>query len=465
MEIPIKYLISDIRTPKEFNQGTISGYKKRDVIKAFENAIINSKLEEAIHWCVELHISTYDKEIWKSIFEIYFKYIHVNNPKLFFYIIQIKEEYEKIIIYYPKHYYLFSRNNQQIRNLFCNLVCISCLSKKNNLFLDKSLPKVNLNKITKDELKNRIIQDNYQIIKDLNYDDLNQTEILCLNQIFTNLSNHNGTLKNCLYWYILLEKSIKQRNNNKKVDIKDNLYKNYDVSKNSMLNYIDKHKIIDRQHWTNLIWEMFFKILTPNHKNTLLINKLKNYYNQEFKDSKISSLKYCFFIIFYIYKSNLNWNNSLIPKYSYYIQCCAAINTMYFNIYNNVLNVLDQNTKELLIKKFYNLKEMIINKHLKEPKKIIKNKKKINLNKIIKGNPLNSNLIEDENDEYIEEDKVLINKNKTKKDIIDAKEEKVNKKLDFFNQIISKKSNEIKKYSSQPSNEIKELFIIKKRKS
>ena len=83
MEIPVKYLISDIRTPKEFNQGTISGYKKRDVIKAFENAIINSKLEEAIHWCVELHISTYDKEIWKSIFETYFKYIHVNNPNYY----------------------------------------------------------------------------------------------------------------------------------------------------------------------------------------------------------------------------------------------------------------------------------------------------------------------------------------------------------------------------------------------
>ena len=43
MEIPNKYLICDIRTPKEFENGTISGYKKKDVINAYQNALIIQK--------------------------------------------------------------------------------------------------------------------------------------------------------------------------------------------------------------------------------------------------------------------------------------------------------------------------------------------------------------------------------------------------------------------------------------
>ena len=210
MDIPNKYLICDIRSSKDLNGGTISGYKKRDVVNAFQNSIINNKIEEALYWGVELHISTYDKDIWKSIYDIYKKYIHINNPKLFFYIIQRENDYNNILSYFPKKHFIFSRNNQEIRNLFCDLITILSLSKKNNLFLDKALPKVNISKITKNEIKERIINQNYNIIQDLGYDNLNNTEILCINQIFHNLNNHQGTLKNCFYWYILLEKSCKE---------------------------------------------------------------------------------------------------------------------------------------------------------------------------------------------------------------------------------------------------------------
>ena len=47
MDIPNKYLICDIRSSKDLNGGTISGYKKRDVVNAFQNSIINNKIEEA----------------------------------------------------------------------------------------------------------------------------------------------------------------------------------------------------------------------------------------------------------------------------------------------------------------------------------------------------------------------------------------------------------------------------------
>ena len=460
MDIPDKYLICDIRCPKDFNGGTISGYKKKDVINVFQNSIINNRIEEALYWLIELHISTYDKEIWNSIYEIYKKYIHVNNPKLFFYIVQRENEYNQIIEYYPKKYYIFSRNNQEIRNLFCDLITILTLSKKNNLFLDKSLPKVNLNKITKDDLKNRIMNENYNIIQDLGYESLNNTEILCMNQIFHNLNNHQGTLKNCFYWYLLLEKSWKdKKNKNKDIDNDVNHYiKSTYLNKNSILNYVSTDSKMS--HWTDIIWKMFERILMNNSKNNLFIEKLKKYYNDNFKESKISSLKYIFFIVFFIVKQNVNWTTPLISKYSIYNQCNANINQLYFDISNNILNKFDKFDKDLYIQKFYELENKIKNSKVRGIEKKHEENNNLNLNKIIKGNPLKTKYDADD----IQDEKQMINKNKTKTNIIDAKEEKINKKLNFFNNMIVKK-NKIKKYiQTDDAIEIKELFITKKGK-
>lgn len=458
MDIPNKYLICDIRSSKDLNGGTISGYKKRDVINAFQTSIINNRIEEALYWGVELHISTFDKDIWNSIHEIYKKYIHINNPKLFFYIIQRENDYSKLITFYPKKHFIFSRNNQEIRNLFCDLITILTLSKKNNLFLDKSLPKINLSKITKYDLKQRIMDENYNIIQDLGYDSLNNTEILCINQIFHNLNNHQGTLKNCFYWYLLLEKTNKEKkkNNNNSNEI-DNFIKSNYLNKNSILNYVENEKF----HWTELLFKMFEKILMNNDKNNMMIIKLREYYQENFKESKISSLKYHIFMIFYIIKSSINWNITLINKYSIYIQCCANINQIYFKISSNILHTLDKFDRELYIQKYYEEKNNMIKKSSKEVVKVYEESNNINLNKIIKGNPLKPKY----NNEDIQDEKQLINKNKTRKDIEEAKEEKIDKKLDFFNQMIVKKSKNKKNIINNNNNmEIRELFIVKKNK-
>lgn len=455
MDIPNKYLICDIRISKDFNGGTISGYKKRDAINVFQNSIINNRIEEALFWCVELHISTYDKDIWKSIHDIYKKYIHINNPKLFFYILQREEDYNRIISIFPKKHYIFSRNNQEIRNLFCDLVTILTLSKKNNLFLDKSLPKVNLNKVSKDELKQRILNENYNIIQDLGYDSLNNTEILCINQIFHNLNNHKGTIKNCFYWYLLLEKSSKEKKKDNNNDLNSFIKSNY-LNKNSILNYMENEKV----HWTDIIFKMFEKILMNNQKNNMMINKLKDYYKQNFKENKISNLKYILFIIFYIIKNNINWNITLINKYSIYIQCCANINDIYFRISAGVINKLDKFDKDLYIQRYYEMKNSMIKNSQREIEKVYEENNDINLNKIIQGNPMKPKY----NKEDINNEKQLINKNKTRNDIINAKEEKIDKKLDFFNQMIVKKREKKPIFQKDNQEQIRELFIVKKNK-
>ena len=204
---------------------------------------------------------------------------------------------------------------------------------------------------------------------------------------------------------------------------------------------------------------MFEKILMNNQKNNMMINKLKDYYQDNFKENKISNLKYILFMIFYIIKNDINWNNTLINKYSIYIQCCANINDIYRNISNNILNKLDKFDREIYVQKYYETKNNMIKNGTKEIERVYEENNDINLNKIIQGNPMKPKYTEKD----IHDNKQLINKNKTKQNIIDAKDEKTNKKLDFFNQMIVKKSKNNKQIINNHKDEIRELFIKKKR--
>ena len=145
----------------------------------------------------------------------------------------------------------------------------------------------------------------------------------------------------------------KAKDNKKKQEV----YLKYESAPNSMLNYVDKNKIPSNKHWTNLIWEMFDRIILNNDKNNKLLKKLKEYYYEDFKESKITSLKYLIFLAFIILKTNqIKWNKNLISQSDLYIQLNGSINFVYFEISNKILNKFDQFSKDMYIKQFYELK-------------------------------------------------------------------------------------------------------------
>ena len=114
MNIPEDYIIHDTRVAVDFKGVSICGYKRLDVVSAYQNAMMNNKLEDSIRWCAELHSTGLNAQIWSSIYNIYFKYIHINHPKFFIYFLKREREYYKIINNYPKRHEIFTRNNQEI---------------------------------------------------------------------------------------------------------------------------------------------------------------------------------------------------------------------------------------------------------------------------------------------------------------------------------------------------------------
>lgn len=443
MDIPSSYVIHDIRTQKDFKGITICGYKRKDVINAYQNSIINNKLEDAIRWCTELHSTGLNNQIWDTLKMIYIKYIHINNPKYFFYILKREKDYQRVIDTYPKKHEIFSRNNQEIRNLYAELTAISTLTKKNNLFLPKSLPIINSKSFENDDIKKRILSKNLDNIIDYVHNTTTNEMKLALNEILNNISSKYGTLQNCLYWYLWIEKVENNKKNEDKI-----LY-------TSKINNEDKYY----DHWTTILWNIILDFQNYLDKNNLiLLKKLYHIYKKNFKPSQISKKKYYFFIAFYILKEHIKWNINIFNNEYLIIQTNANINRMYENIIKNIECNLSYESKNILYKKYNKLLNSIHDNTSKNilPKKIVDTNLTDDINKVVYTNypeyrELNNiETIQDnqfiKNENVKEKEEELISKNMSLKDIQDEKIELKNKKIDAFKQFITyKKKDNIQK--------------------
>ncbi len=468
MEIPESYVLHDMRTGRDFKGITICGYKRRDVIKAFQNCIINNKLEDAIRWAVELHTTGLNKEIWNSFEMIYTKYIHINNPKLFFYYLKREKEYQNILKKYPKKHEIFTRNNQEIRNLYAELTAIFANTKKNNLFLPKSLPTINDKTFAKEEIRKRMIATNMDGIIEYCFNTTTNEMKLALNEILTNISTINGTFQNCIFWYLWLEKIQSKRKNN------DILFE-------------PTNTLEDPYHdnWTFILWRIILSFENRMNKNDFIfLKKMESVYKNKFKPSSIGRKKFYFFISFFVLKNIINWNITLYPLEHMILQTNANINIMYKNIIKYIENNLTEEQKDILHKKYYQMYYSITSEVIM-PKKMVNTSLDEDINRVVPTNYPeyydiqnengNSNYNEAEYKQMMKASKKkrekMVSMNKTERDVIDEREHRNNKKIEAFTQFISYKDEtrnkpKIKRnvYDFFSNEEINKNIIFEKRK-
>ena len=436
--IPEEYIIIDNRNSNDLKGITISGYKRSDVYKTYLNSMINGKLEDAIRWCVELHASGLNKAIWENLYHIYSRYIHINNPKYLFYFLKREKDYFQAIHKYSKKHEYYSRNDQEIRNLYAELTSISTLTKKNNIFLTKSLPNINHHSFEQENIAKRIISKNYdKILFYINEHMTNQMK-LALNEIICNLSSRNGTFQNCIYWYLWLEKFIKK--DEKPIKINN----------------------IFEEHWIFVLWKIILSFKNNVYKNDgRMIKKLYQFYKKDFKLSEMNKKKYYIFISFYILKNNINWNIPIFTNEVLMIQSNANINKMYQNIKLNIESKLSKEAKYYLYNEYYSSEIKDNDKDIKEPVKIKDTYLHENINKIVHTKYPEYEIISSKNknidnkEQYIEQNieqnkkqsidqnsDNLISKNMTLKNIEDEKKVLQDKKLNAFVNFIFYKKND-----------------------
>jgi hypothetical protein len=321
MDVPSNFMINDIRKPDEFRKKTFSGYAKKDVFDIFFKSLDENKFEDACQWCVELVISGYFEELWERLIGYISKYIGIHNPllpyTLFLRIVKFLK-LKKIEVFQQN--YLELRNSQEVRNLFCELVCIIIMSTKTRK--PKNLPRIIENEFTPGVFQKRLIAKSLDgAQKFVSIDDPPEMKII-INEFSYNLEEMRYNFENLIYWlsWAFEWEKINQKKNKEFIcSIRD-------------INGIEK------KHCRDFIWIFWEVILCETNKRnnqilTKQVRSLYEFFKMKFTPGK--KRKRVYLILQSLELLNINIDseyvekNPIMDRYHLMVQACGNINQLY----------------------------------------------------------------------------------------------------------------------------------------
>lgn len=319
MTIPIDYRINDNRSAKDLTKKTLSHYLLKDVLNIFGKSLMTCKIEESCNWAIELLVSgCYDK-FWDKIFSIFLKNININNPLLPLF---IYKRYCKFLDYYNKfENKLELRNNQVIRNMFCEVCVVICNSLK--------LKPIGFTKITENDfnlnyLGSKMKADKETYVSDkLKFGDPTEMKII-MNEFNYCLNTKNYEL--CNYWISWALDYEKKKTK------KDKMYI-------CGLREIDNINSKFKNDLCWFIWEIIIKEsfkLSNTVKNN--IQALYKLYKYDFKPTQKAKKSYYILYAIKYFTDIYNIDKQIIPNLSIVIQACSNINFIFIDKINSCVN-------------------------------------------------------------------------------------------------------------------------------
>jgi hypothetical protein len=327
--------INDIRI--SFRNITFSKFQKSKARLELLKNLYDEKIENACYWSAEFICAGHFLDLWDIILYYVYKYIHNGNPKLTLYLNMRYNNFISILQSGYSQNILALRNNEKIRKLFCEIICVLCYSNKKNVISDVKLDKNNSFDLTC--MSEKFKAPNVTYIEEILKEDDPKELIIPINELIYNLVNKN--IINVYYWY---EWIIEYENiciKKKKKCICEN--RSYAPSGNT-------HDII----W--IIWDILFYYSDPtiidkkytiahtnnnnanNANNNLKHKIIKNLFELfiiKYNNSVKKKRKYIIYFAFALLIENINFNVAIITKHEETEAIILKINTIYKEIKKN----------------------------------------------------------------------------------------------------------------------------------
>ena len=259
--------ITDSRKLKDFKDQTFGGYNIAQASSALDKAIIEDKLEPALHWCLQLFLSGIISSLWSKLISIASKLINIYNPKLPEFIYNKNQQWQLLVENgkFTKDNILLLRNHPAVRLLLVEMVAVLVLSKKHKLI---QLPKIKKEEFIIDKFKSKLEAKDNRLV-DTIIADGDPSEIrIAINEMAFHVY-HKNTNK-ALYWmnWILEWEKI----NSKK-------YGKYECASRSI-------EGIDAKYFKDVVWLIWSVI----HKIKQLNTGVSGFCGVGNRDTQIQSL-------------------------------------------------------------------------------------------------------------------------------------------------------------------------------
>jgi hypothetical protein len=189
--------INDSRRLKDFKDQVFGGYKLSAASSALDKALLEDKVEPALHWALQLLLSGTVQPLWNKLITFASKVINIYNPTLPEFIYNKTQAWLQITenARYTKDNILMLRNHPSVRLLLAEMITILAISKKRKLNV---LPRIKKEEFIIDNFKSKLMAKDNSLVDGV-FQDGDPAEIrIAANEMAYQI--YNGNLAKGLYW-------------------------------------------------------------------------------------------------------------------------------------------------------------------------------------------------------------------------------------------------------------------------
>ncbi len=249
--------INDLRGEGEFRGFSFSKFKKADVKKELLNSLIHSKIEPACYWSAELICAGHYSELWEIIILFFSKYIHLGNSNIGIYLEMRINDFKSIVNNGYTDSILRLRNNDKIRKLFCEIMCVLCDAKRRHSFDNVKIKPDDLNMLSvKDKFKAPSTEYGEEVFTTEDPKEL----FPFVNELAYSVTESGNNQMNACYW---IEWIIEYENRCKL--LKEKIF-------SERRNFAN----VDSKCQKDIVWIIWDVFLKESEKRSKLIHKLMN---------------------------------------------------------------------------------------------------------------------------------------------------------------------------------------------